>query len=372
MALSASCVNCHRTVQVKSELAGKTVRCPRCGSPVSVPATAAQAKEPSPDRPSQGRATATPAPPSRRSSHEMAQRSTSKSDAVQRISGKAGATKPQGAAHELGDNDPAYVPRLKKRRGPNVIATALVGAWESLGDRRREYSVGLAIVVAIVALQLVYGGWFSSAKPSGPPVGAAEEATDNEEPPAKKGPVPVVIVDAEKKKDEADNDGDKDANVKATLKRTTAGAGKNHSDKADAGQQHAGILHPGKRPSASALAGQNDPQRTLPAPSSAGPAPHTIPTVKTDHSGAYNAAAPPQVGEVVVARLRDGLHVAKVSSVDVAELQCEIIVLDAGAYHKRGQIKETSRTDTVRFGQMRPPTFLKNRALPPDFGPPAM
>ncbi len=75
---------------------------------------------------------------------------------------------------------------------------------------------------------------------------------------------------------------------------------------------------------------------------------------------------------MVVVRLRDGLHVAKVSSVDIAELQCEIIVLDAGAYHKRGQIKETSRTDTVRFGQMRPPTFLKNRVLPPDFGPPAM
>ncbi len=285
MALSASCVNCHRTVQVKSELAGKTVRCPRCGSPVSVPAAAAQAKEPSPDRPSQGRATSTPAPPSRRSSHEMAQRSSSKSDPGQRVSGKRdsgnyntsksgsgkhAAPRPAGAPHELDDNDEPYVPRLKKRRGPNVIATALVGAWESLGDRRREYAVGLAIVVAIVALQLVYGGWFSSTKPSGPPVGAAEEATDNEEPPAKKGPVPVVIVDAEKKKEEADNDGDKDANAKATLKRTTAVPGKNHSDKADGGQQHAGI-HPGKRPSASALAGQNDPQRTLPAPSMPAP-----------------------------------------------------------------------------------------------------
>jgi hypothetical protein len=401
MGLSVSCVNCHRTVKVKSKLAGKTVRCPRCGSPVSVPAVA-QATEPSLDRPSQGRATPTPASPSRRSSHEMAQRSSSKSDAAQRVSsrpdagqrvagkrdsGKFAATRGDSGkfdtakpdtAQKLDDNDEPYRPRLQKRRGPNAIATALAGAWESLGDGRREYAVGLAIIVAIVALQLVYGGWFSSTKPAHPPVGAAEEATDNEPPPAKKGPVPVVIVDSEKKKDEADKKGDKDADVKATLKRTKPVAGKDNAAKDNAAkdnaaQKNAGRMVRGSRPALSTFGARQDPQRTLLAPTGGGPTQQTVPTVKTDHTGAYNAAAPPEVGEVVVVRLRDGLHVAKVSSVDVSELQCEIIVLDAGAYHKRGQIKETSRTDTVRFGQMRPPTFLRsNRNMPPDFGPPAM
>jgi hypothetical protein len=386
MGLSVSCVNCHRTVQVKSELAGKTVRCPRCGSPVSVPA-AAQAEEPSNDRPS--RSGATPAPPSRRSSHEMAQRSSSKSDAGQRISGRSdanqrasgkrdsgkfGAAKADSAAHDLDDNDEPYMPRLKKRRGPNVIATAFVGAWESLGDRRREYAVGLAIVLALVALQLAYGGWFSSTKPAPPPVGATEEATDNVELPANKGPVPVVIVDAEKKKDEPD----KDADATAPLKRTKPVAGKDsvgkdNAAKDSATRKNAGRMIGGNRPALSAFGARQDPQRTLQPPEASGPTQQTIPTVKTDHTGAYNAASPPEVGEVVVVRLRDGLHIAKVASVDSAELQCEIIVLDAGAYHKRGQIKETSRTDTVRFGQMRPPTFLRsNRDMPRDFGPPAM
>jgi hypothetical protein len=406
MGLSVSCVNCHRTVKVKSKLAGKTVRCPRCGSPVSVPA--ARAEEPSLDRPSQARAT--PAPPSRRSSHEMAQRGSSKSDAGQRVSGRTDAdqrltgkrdsgnfnttksgsgkyaatrgdsgksdtgqydAKSDTASHKFDDNDEAYVPRLKRRRGPNVIATALVGAWESLGDRRREYAVGLAIVAALVALQLVYGGWFSS-KPSGPPVSAAQDSNDNDEPPAKKGPVSVVIVDSEKKKDDADKEGDKDAEAKAVLKRTAPVAGKDTAAKDSGLQKTGGRMVGGKRPSASVLGARQDPQRTLQPPESTSHAQSTIPTVKTDHAGAYTAAAPPEVGEVVVVRLRDGLHVAKVAGIDISELQCEIIVLDVGAYHKRGQIKETSRTDTVRFGQMRPPAFLRNRALPQDFGPPAM
>jgi hypothetical protein len=388
MGLSVSCVNCHRTVQVKGELAGKTVRCPRCGSPVSVPAVA-QAKEPSLDRPSQARAT--PAPPSRRSSHEMAQRSSSKSDSGQRAAGSANSNslksgsgkfaatrgdsgKSDTASHELDEDDAPYTPRLRKRRGPNAIATAFVGVWESLGDNRREYAVGLAIVVIIVALQLAYGGWFSSTKPAPPPVGAAEEATDNEPPPAKKGPVPVVIVDGDKIIDAATNDGD----AAAPLKRTKPVAGQDSAGKDSVAKDRATRRNFGRmggsRPSLSTFGNRQDQQqRTLQAPEHTGPTQQTVPTVKTDHAGAYNAAAPPEVGEVVVVRLRDGLHVAKVSTVDVSELQCEIIVLDAGAYHKRGQIKETSRTDTVRFGQMRPPTFLRsNRNLPPDFGPPAM
>ncbi len=394
MGLSASCGNCHRTVQVENQFAGKTVRCPRCGSPINVPTTS-QADEPTLDRPSQARAT--PAPASRRSSHEMAQRSSSKSDAAQRVARKRDGGRPDSAKYdsakydnrksgsgqydkgsrEVDELEEDYVPMLQRRRGPNPFVTAFAAAWESLGEWRREYVVGAVVVLIIVALQLIYGGWFESAKPSKPPV-VAEETPDKDEPAPKKEPVPVVIVD-EKQKEEANKDAykepDKEAGAKATLKRVKPGEGTATAVTGNNGAgnpQAAGRQRRGSRPSLSAFGGpQSDEQRTVPPPfhstsTQQGNAQEKVPTVKTDHTGPFTAVAPPEVGEVVVVRLKDGLHIAKVTSVDVSELRCDITVLEAAAYHKNGQIRETSRTDNVRFGQMHTPTFLKPKGPMPE------
>jgi hypothetical protein len=56
-----------------------------------------------------------------------------------------------------------------------------------------------------------------------------------------------------------------------------------------------------------------------------------------------------------VVRLKDGLHVAKVTSVDLSELRCEVTVIESNAY-KTGTIRETKQTETVRFGQLRIPS----------------
>jgi hypothetical protein len=350
MPLLVPCVKCQHKLRVKPDLAGKTVRCPNCDSSVQVPAVV------SPDAPAAKRNSG----PATRSS----------------------AAAPRSSHDDRPDDELADVAMIsRKLPTPGPLERAFDSVWAVLTARRRELGVGAAIVIALVVLQF---GWnFGGGSPSGPQpqVAASHDPVETDAPPAET---------TEKSSPAATGQ-----SSKRPAAEPAAGAESDPSDATPEPSETRAQLRPRATAPATPQAPQKTPtpsaQRSLPVkPPPNQSSPDTAaeksnaeksntekPSAETTaeepagserasrksashapvtHKGTYTVENPPQAGEVVIVRLKDGLHLAKVTSVDLSELRCEVTVIESKAYNNGGTIRETKQVDTVRFGQLRIPS----------------
>jgi DNA-directed RNA polymerase subunit RPC12/RpoP len=347
MPLLVPCVKCQRQLRVKDDLAGKTVRCPHCDSGLLVPAVSNPEAPPteraSGDRAGAGRAKPTNSPPPR-GSHD------------------------DPAGDELADV--AMISRKLPSRG--ALGRAFDSVWAALSARRRELGVGATIVVGLLALQF---GWdfLGNPRPAArPQAAAANEPSDAE---ATETSSAAIVNDA----------AGKDAPAEPAAETTS-----DQSETTPESEKRVQLRPPAQAPATAQTtpAGslpKRSPEKTPPAKSSetgeaAAETSSDAPAQRSaagasrksasspspvGHKGTYTVENPPQVGEVVVVRLKDGLHVAKVTSVELSELRCEVTVIESAAYNKGGTIRETKQTGTARFGQLRVPTHPKAKPSAP-------
>jgi hypothetical protein len=340
MPLLATCAKCQCKLRVRDELAAKSVRCPRCGWTFTVaqePGGQASAAEASPG----DRSIGTSAPP------------------------------PAQLAEDSADDELLDVPVLKRRRFTRGPVMRLLLAAQKNGTRLvRRWSMWIVVGIVVIALAVLQFGWdrLTGATPNASRsvahknVMAPEESSADDDKPSGSDkpadPNQVVATDSAT--------GQKAAPLARVKEGAKAGPDKTRPASNESGSMAGQSSHVGP-PRADADQGQSARPRPAAARAPAGgavfatprPAQPTLPP----HTGPYTPENPPRIGEVVVVRLKDGLHVGKVTSVDLENRQCELTVLESAAYNQRGEVRETKRNDTARFGQLRVPH-------PPKHSPP--
>ncbi len=384
MPLSAACVKCHRKLKVRDELAGKKVRCPRCGWAVAIPGADEEAAAPervpaervaaapvATDRVPAARIPAEPRIPAERvaAGRPSAERTTPAPKPKSK-------PKPQSDEPQWADEVFADLPVLERRSHTRGRLGRFFDATQEHGAKlARRWSAWVIIGIVVITLLVMQFGWdritgatptatqataptvaeksdqplggtskaAEAEKPADPaPVAVVEEAPANNSAPLARGklapkPEPAETPPSAKKKSTP-------TKKLPTENKSTVAARNFVADDSRADSDNSGPMHPG--------AGPPPPK----GPNGDGPAaPVAHAPAGPTHVGAYNANNPPHTGEIVVVRLKDGLHVGKVTSVDVDKLQCEVTVLETAAYSKKAEIRETKRSETVRFGQIRVP-----------------
>jgi hypothetical protein len=331
MPLQAVCAKCSCKLRVKDELAAKTVRCPRCGWTFSL------AQQPN------GQA---PAP-----QETLGDRSVRTAEST-----------PAQSDEDWADEDLPDVPVLKRRRFSRGPVWRFLSAAQAQGTRlARRWSVWVVVgVVATVILVLQFGwdrlagGTANSSQPIAlQNAAASDESSENADasgPDKSSDAVPVTLVDSASEKGPA------------PLARVKEGS-KAEPDKSRPGSKASGSLaaRSSRAGQPRADAGERKDARSGPTQARQAGGGADVAMQRTDHlalpahSGPYTPDAPPHEGEVLLARLKDGLHVCKVTSVDLEKRECDVTILESAAYNKRGEIKETKRSETARFGQLRAP-----------------
>jgi hypothetical protein len=157
MAISFTCLSCERGLKVRDELAGRKVKCPRCGAVAAVPAAGSQAVAASPPR----------------------QGARQSAGAVRE--GAPTVARRKRPSREEEDDAEERRPRKKKRKKSNT------GLWIGLG------AGGVALVVGVVVLIVILSG-----KKDRPPADPTPVVKNKPAPEPAPQPVPVAQADPTK------------------------------------------------------------------------------------------------------------------------------------------------------------------------------